>query len=105
MDIGSGGQPLPTGEQSGDSSQSPSSSSDGERSLPPIKPEEKLEKQEEGEKELPKGCKMEAGRATRQYKGTARPPDVWPEMWRIMSKKQRQIEIDRWNASQKAKGT
>ncbi len=46
---------------------------------------------------------MEAGRATRQYKGTARPPDVWPEMWRIMSKKQRQIEIDRWTVVQKEK--
>ncbi len=48
---------------------------------------------------------MEAGTATRQYKGTARPPDVWPEMWRIMSKKQRQIEVDRGSALQKAKET
>ncbi len=68
-----------------------------------MKPEDKLETQEEGVQELPKGYKMKTGRATRQYKGTARPPDVWPEMWRIMSKKQRQIEVDRWNALQTAK--
>ncbi len=103
LDLESGGKPPPDGESTSDSSQSPSSSSEGEKTFPPIDIEPPKENQAEEEKELPKGYKMEAGRATRQYKGAARPPDVWPEMWRIMSKKQRHIEINRWNALQKTK--
>ena len=42
---------------------------------------------------LPKGYIDVAGRPTRRYKGTTRPPDIWPEIWQMMSPKQKREAI------------
>ena len=42
---------------------------------------------------LPPGYVDVAGRPTRRYKGTTRPPHIWPEVWQMMSRKQEQIAI------------
>ena len=41
-----------------------------------------------------------SGRPTRGYKGTSRPPDLWPEDWLLMSRKQRRIAADEYKAKQ-----
>ena len=47
------------------------------------------------------GYHMSAGRPTRNYKGSTRPPDMWPELWRMMSPKDRQRARDEYHKSLK----
>ena len=41
----------------------------------------------------------DGGRNPRKYKGTTRPPQIWPEVWQMLSKKQKQAEIDKYQQS------
>jgi len=44
----------------------------------------------------PPGYHVVDGRLVRKQT-TARPPDIWPEMWQAMSKRQREQAISRWS--------
>ena len=44
----------------------------------------------------PAGMKWAAGRLTR-IQATTRPDSIWPEIWTSLSKKNKQIEIDKWS--------
>ena len=40
------------------------------------------------------GGQMVYGRFVRKYKGTTRPPDIWPELWQMMTPRQRERAIE-----------
>ena len=45
----------------------------------------------------PPGCRVIHGRVTRIQK-TTRPPSIWPEVWKAMSRKQRDQSVAKWDA-------
>ena len=41
----------------------------------------------------------DGGRNPRKYKGTTRPPQIWPEVWQMLSKKRKLEEINKCQQS------
>ena len=54
-----------------------------------------------GQATMPPGYTVVNGRTTRRYKGSTRPPKIWPEMWQMMSMKQKAIARREWEAEQR----
>ena len=46
-------------------------------------------------KDVPAGYTFFGGRLTKRQKAT-RPGDIWPELWEVMSKKERKIAVEDW---------